>query len=126
MKLVHAIPTLAALALLAAATNPAEARSRSSFSVGIGYSNYGGYHGGNYNTGVAINYSRGYGGHGHYGHRHGHNHGYYAPQYYAPPPVYYQPAPTYYYNNCGYDYGYRNYYRPVYRPRYYYRGYDCY
>jgi hypothetical protein len=128
MKLSYAIPVLGALALVAALPDQAQAKSRSSFdiSIGLGYSNYGGYHrghGGYYNSGAAFRYSRGYGGYGGYHGYHGRS--YYSPRYYAPPPVYretyyYRPAPRYY-DDC--DYGYTRYYRPVYRS--YYSSYYC-
>ncbi len=113
MKLAFAVPVLGALALVAALPDAAEARSRSSFdvSVGFGYSSYGGdrhHHGGS-----------------HYGGSHYGGHSYYrsAPRYYSPRP-YYRDS---YYSRPVHSYRYDDsYYRPVYRPRYYYRdSYYC-
>ena len=113
MKLAFAVPVLGALALVAAMPNSAEARSRSSFdiSVGFGYSSYGGSH---------RYYDRGhyYGGRSYYRS---------APRYYSPRPYY---RDSYYYRPPVRSYRYyddcNTYYRPVYRPRYYYRdSYYC-
>jgi hypothetical protein len=120
-----AIPVIGALALLAALPEKAHARDRFDFSVGFGYSNYGGgyRHGGYYNSGIGFRYSSGGGYYG--GYRGGYySRPYYRPSYsYAPRVIYrdtyyYRPAPRVYvdsyYDDC--DSGYTSYsYRPVYR-----------
>ncbi len=126
MKWTLAIPVLSALTLVAALPDQAEARSRSSFdiSVGFGYSDHGYRRGHHSDVGFRYSSGRSYG--RDYAPAYCPPRYYSAPRYYAPRPVYretyYRPAPRIYYDDCGYS-APTYYYSPA--PRYYHRDYDC-